>query len=123
MCTYNGERFIEKQIKSILEQSKAVDEIIICDDGSKDQTLAIAEKLLAESTVAYRIERNEEALGVVRNFQKAYQLCGGDLIFSCDQDDIWHEDKLETIEKIMTENPQIQVLFFNNSLDLRTLEL
>ena len=113
MCTYNGERFIEKQIKSILEQSKAVDEIIICDDGSKDQTLAIAEKLLAESTVAYRIERNEEALGVVRNFQKAYQLCSGDLIFSCDQDDIWRSDKVAVMVDYFEKYPRVSLIASN----------
>ncbi len=57
MCTYNGGTIYREADKKHFRQSKAVDRIVICDDGSKDRTLAIAEKLLAESTVAYRIER------------------------------------------------------------------
>lgn len=44
LCTYNGEKYIEEQLHSILSQKRPVDEIIILDDGSTDHTIDIAEK-------------------------------------------------------------------------------
>ena len=41
MCTYNGSKFIKDQLNSIIEQSRKIDEIIICDDCSTDDTVAI----------------------------------------------------------------------------------
>lgn len=56
MCTYNGEKYIEEQLNSILNQTKKIDEIIICDDGSKDNTLKICDKILKNSNVTYSIK-------------------------------------------------------------------
>jgi glycosyltransferase involved in cell wall biosynthesis len=44
LCTYNGEKFIGEQIDSILYQTKLPDEIVICDDGSSDSTIKLAEQ-------------------------------------------------------------------------------
>lgn len=57
MCTYNGEKYIEEQLNSILNQTKKIDEIIICDDGSKDNTLKICDKILKNSNVTYSIKK------------------------------------------------------------------
>ena len=46
MCTYNGETYILEQLKSIINQTKQVDEIIICDDCSSDQTTTLVENAL-----------------------------------------------------------------------------
>lgn len=43
LCTYNGEKYIEEQIRSILEQTMPVDEVVVCDDGSTDDTLQYIE--------------------------------------------------------------------------------
>jgi glycosyltransferase involved in cell wall biosynthesis len=95
MCTYNGEKYVEQQLMSILQQSLPVDEIIICDDSSKDHTVAIADRILKEHSIPYRIVVNTPALGVSNNFLKALKLTTGDYVFTCDQDDVWYEDKVQ----------------------------
>ena len=59
MCTYNGEKYIEEQLNSILHQTKKIDEIIICDDGSKDKTLEICNEILKSSNVEYTLKLNK----------------------------------------------------------------
>ena len=95
LCTYNGERFIEQQLRSILNQTVKVHEIVICDDSPRPDTAEIAERILKDSGVAYQIFRNNPPLGVSENFLKALRHTSGDYVFTCDQDDIWHADKVE----------------------------
>ena len=95
LCTCNGAAYIQEQLDSILRQTVPVSEIIICDDNSRDGTVGIAEKILARSGVEYRIFVNKPALGVANNFLKALKHTTGDYVFTCDQDDIWHEDKVK----------------------------
>jgi glycosyltransferase involved in cell wall biosynthesis len=94
LCTYNGEEFIREQMDSLLAQSYENFEIIIVDDCSTDQTLSIVNEYAATGN-NIRIFRNEKNLGYNKNFEKAIKLCTGDFIAMCDQDDIWHPDKLK----------------------------
>lgn len=95
MCTYNGEKYIAQQLQSILKQSTSVDEIIISDDGSTDQTLKIAQQILHDSGIPHKIVCNRPAKGVSANFLSAMKMTSGDYCFTCDQDDIWNENKVE----------------------------
>lgn len=104
MTTYNGEKYIRKQIESILNQSMKVDEIIVCDDGSTDKTVEI----LKEYPVT--VYQNEKNLGYRLNFKKAMSLCTHEYTFLCDQDDIWEQDKVKIMIDIMKNNPNIHVL-------------
>lgn len=111
MTTYNGETYIEKQIISLLEQSRKADEIIICDDVSSDDTVNIIQNILKkEKSSCCQLIINKENLGYKKNFKKAIEMASGDLIFLCDQDDIWEKDKLEKIEKIFEQNPKVIAL-------------
>ncbi len=98
LCTYNGSLFIEEQLQSILYQTRAVDEIIICDDRSTDDTL---EKINLVKTsnpdVAWKIMSNDRNCGVIKNFEQAIGYCSGDIIFLSDQDDIWYNNKVEEV--------------------------
>lgn len=97
MCSYNGERFIDAQLQSLLEQQRKPDQIIVCDDCSSDGTRRILQRFrdqAAEHGVEVELQFNESNLGYVRNFEKALLLCNGDLVFLCDQDDVWHPGKL-----------------------------
>lgn len=96
LCSYNGEKYIEQQLNSILNQSVSIDEIIVCDDGSTDNTVDIVKRVLSEASVSYRIEINEQSLGVAKNFLKALKLTTGQYVFTCDQDDVWNIDKVKT---------------------------
>ena len=102
MTTYNGARFVEAQLRSILEQTRQPDEIVICDDGSRDDTVNIIRRIIKTSgTDRIRLIENEQNLGYIRNFYKAISLTKGDYVFLADQDDIWHRDKIEKSMAVM----------------------
>lgn len=113
LCTYNGKRFIREQIQSILDQKMGVDEIVVCDDGSKDDTVQIVRELAKNTEVKIRIYVNESSLGVKGNFKKAIELCTGDYVFLSDQDDYWLPNKVETIITWFAEHPDKSVVFTN----------
>ena len=116
LCTYNGEKYIEEQLSSILNQSMPVDEIVVCDDGSTDNTLTIIERFQPKTKTTIRIYRNENQLGVCANFQKAVNLCAGDIIFLSDQDDVWRIDKVETTLYFFNHNERVKVVFSDAQL-------
>ncbi|WP_175414083.1 glycosyltransferase family 2 protein [Agrococcus sp. SGAir0287] len=95
LCTHQGERFLERQLRSILAQSHPVDEIVVGDDASTDGTIAIVERVAAETTVPILLERHDPPLGVAANFADAIGRTSGDVVALCDQDDVWHPDKVE----------------------------
>ncbi len=94
LCTYNGAAYIQEQLESIFQQTVPVDEIILCDDGSKDDTVKIAQSLLEASGISFRIIVNEQSLGVAENFLCALKNTTGDYVFTCDQDDVWMKNKV-----------------------------
>ena len=96
MATYNGARFLEEQLASFVEQTRRPDEVVICDDSSSDETVALAERFAASAPFKVIVERNPSNLGYTPNFSKAVSLCSGDVIFLSDQDDRWFENKIET---------------------------
>lgn len=116
LCTYNGEKYIRKQLESILHQTMPVDEIVVCDDGSTDGTLDIIESYSSSGHPLIRIYRNEKNLGPARNFQKALNLCQGDIIFLSDQDDHWLPKKVETVVQHFNQYPLHQVVFTDATL-------
>ena len=97
MATYNGEKYLQEQLDSIAAQTLPPYELVICDDGSTDATLDIAEKFATEAKFPVRIYRNEINLGYADNFLKVASLCEGDWVAFCDQDDIWFKNKLEVV--------------------------
>lgn len=105
MTTYNGEKYIEKQLKSILSQTRQADEIIICDDCSKDNTVKIIRRIMKELGAEDRVclVENQENLGYIRNFYQAIALTTGEYLFLADQDDEWYPHKLERVMEIMEE--------------------
>ena len=111
MCTYNGAKYIQEQLDSILHQTKSVDEIVICDDGSTDGTIEIIENISAHAPTNIHVYINETNMGVQRNFEKAIALCHGDLVFLSDQDDVWQIDKVEKILVWFQNNPTKDVVF------------
>ncbi|MGW9182074.1 glycosyltransferase family 2 protein [Agromyces sp. NPDC055661] len=99
--THNGARYLREQLESILAQTHPVDEIVLSDDASGDGTVELAEQVIAEhratdaATPALVVRRNPVALGVTPNFEQALRAASGDLIALCDQDDVWHPDRVE----------------------------
>lgn len=114
MATFNGGRFIEAQLKSILNQTIPPDEIVICDDGSVDCTIERIEETRASSPIEILLHRNPQRLGFALNFEKALSLCQGEIIFLSDQDDLWLEHKVEEICKVFLRNPTISLVVANS---------
>lgn len=96
MTTYNGAKYLEEQLDSILRQTISNIEIVVCDDCSTDNTWDILQRY-AQRDSRFRIYRNEQNLGVVRNFERAINMCSGDYIALSDQDDIWTDNHLEVL--------------------------
>lgn len=96
MATYNGERFLAKQINSHLEQSYPNLEFIYLDDCSSDKTWEILQAF-AEKDKRINIYQNEQNLGYIHTFEKAIQFASSDLIALSDQDDIWLPHKLQDL--------------------------
>lgn len=116
LCIYNGAKYIREQLESILNQTKRVDEIVLCDDGSHDDTLAIVEDIRVNSDVTIRVYRNEHNVGFKENFFNAIDRCQGELVFLADQDDVWHSNKVETIVKWFDSHSDKMVVFTDATL-------
>jgi glycosyltransferase involved in cell wall biosynthesis len=111
MCTYNGAKFLPEQLKSIADQTVSVDELVVCDDRSKDDTIEIIKSFAATSKFPVRIHVNEQNLGSTRNFAKCLSLCEGDVIFLCDQDDRWRKDKVQKQLAFLNARPDLDAVF------------
>ena len=94
MATYNGQKYIQEQLDSILSQSYPIQEIVIQDDGSTDETISIL-KTYAKKYPSIHIYQNQKNLGFNLNFITAFQRVSTDLVCISDQDDIWFSDKIE----------------------------
>lgn len=112
MATYNGEKYIEKQMYSIWNQTVLPDEVVICDDGSKDGTVEIIERFIREKQLekSWRMYRNTENKGYPANFYYACSLCTKEVVFLADQDDIWADTKLERMCKVLEENEEAKLV-------------
>lgn len=100
MASYNGEKYIEEQIRSILSNLSAEDELLISDDGSTDGTIPIIEKLseFCRASNGARISLYEgPRKGIIANFESVIAKCRGDVIFLSDQDDVWAPNKVECV--------------------------
>lgn len=101
MTTYNGEQYILKQLISIYNQTCKVDEVVIFDDCSSDNTVNIIENFIKENKLdTWKLYKNSDNVGYISNFNNAINMTSGDIIFLCDQDDIWLEDKVKYIVNI-----------------------
>lgn len=109
LCTYNGARFLAKQIDSILNQTVHPMEIVIRDDGSSDATLSIIEQY----GDALTLQPAGERLGVSGNFEEALTSCSGTYIALSDQDDIWEPDKLERMLTAFAEDDTLRLVGSN----------
>lgn len=111
LCTYNGAKYIEEQLQSILTQTVKPSQIVVSDDGSTDQTLDIVRDLLDGSNIDSIITINDGEHGVAPNFLNAMRRCTCAVIFTSDQDDVWMPNKAEEMLKVFeTEQNAMLVL-------------
>ncbi|MWB98845.1 glycosyltransferase family 2 protein [Agromyces seonyuensis] len=100
MATHAGAPFIAEQLRSILTQSRPIDELVVVDDASPDDTVAIVERTIAEhaatgAALDVVLLRNDRPLGVTANFERALRAATGEIVALSDQDDRWAADRIE----------------------------
>jgi len=108
MATYNGEKYLEEQIESILSSSYREFKLYIVDDGSNDSTMEILHRYKMKYPDVIHVSQNETNLGVTLNFLNAINNITSDYIMLCDQDDVWKKDK---IAKTLNRMKQLEVQF------------
>lgn len=113
ICTFNGAAYLQPQLDSLLAQTRLPDEIVIGDDGSTDATLDILQVFAEQAQragIEVRLRRNPVNLGYVGNFSAGLRQASGEVLFLCDQDDVWRPDKLARIEARFNDDPQLLLL-------------
>ena len=116
MATYNGEKYIQKQLESLIMQTRKADEVIIADDKSSDNTADIIKDFINRNNLYnWSFCINEKNMGFIKNFKNVISKTSGDIILLCDQDDIWLPQKTEELEKHFIENPK--ALSINSSFN------
>lgn len=113
LCTYNGAEYLSQQLDSLLAQQRLPDEIVVFDDASKDGTwdlaVAFADRA-SERGIQVSLHRNSVNIGYVANFTQALLATCGELVFLCDQDDVWHADKISRFAEEFERRPDLLML-------------
>lgn len=97
MATYNGAHHVETQLRSLAGQTRRLDQLVVFDDASIDGTVGIVRGLAPTVASDVVIAVEAERLGPVGNFERALQRVTADVVFLCDQDDVWDPVKVETL--------------------------
>lgn len=117
VSVFNGEKYISEQLDSLRHQTRRPDEVLLFDDGSSDKTPQIVTDYITKYSLAnWKYTRNPENKGWRRNFMEGMWAASGELVFSCDQDDIWYQDKLKIMSEVMENSPQVSLLTSNYEL-------
>ncbi|MBR2823444.1 MAG: glycosyltransferase [Clostridia bacterium] len=111
MTTFNGAAHLRGQLTSLRDQSLRPDEVLIFDDQSEDETPALLEAFLRDNDLpGWRVIRRPSRKGWKRNFMDGAARAEGELIFLCDQDDIWDPDKIQRMAEEMGRHPEALLL-------------
>lgn len=111
MATYNGEKFIVEQLESLKNQTKKIDEVLIYDDCSTDQTALLVQDFIKKNNLDnWILKVNKVNCGWRTNFMRLLSDATCEIIFTCDQDDIWMPNKIEIMSEQFINNNNIAVL-------------
>ena len=122
MATYNGERYLEDQLDSILRQTLQPYELVVSDDGSRDRTIDVVERFAQRAPFPVRVYRNEVNLGFGGNFFRAASECRGDWISFSDQDDLWLPTKLSDCAEAIAKTSDLAMVLQKAKLCNEKLE-
>ena len=110
LTTYNGKKYIKELLDSLRLQTKPIDELLVCDDGSTDGTPEIIQKYIEKYQLPWKVQVNTINKGWKQNFRDGILQVNGDFVFPCDQDDIWEHDKVEKMFDEMSKCDDILLL-------------
>lgn len=113
MASYDGARWVDEQLRSIADQSRPPDELVVVDDASRDDTVSRLEAFASRAPFPVRIERNPENRSSTPTFERAFSRCTGGIVFFADQDDVWHPEKIETLAAVLEASPRVGAVFSN----------
>ena len=108
MATFNGEKYISEQLDSIIAQLGGEDELIISDDKSSDNTVEIVKGYM-DTDDRIKLFSNLNS-GVINNFENAIKLCNNEIVFLCDQDDVWVKNKVAVTKKYFENDNELMVV-------------
>ncbi len=110
VALYNGQKYLTEQLDSLRLQTRQPDEVLLFDDGSTDGTVDLVQAYIAKYNLPWCLTVNPANLGYCRNFLQGVKAAKGDLLFLCDQDDVWLPNRIEDMCAVMQANPQITAL-------------
>ena len=112
LTTFNGEKFISKQLHSLFFQRRKPDEVIIIDDASTDRTVDIIKDFIEKNQLLdWHLFTNKQNVGFVKNFKNAIEKTSGDIIFLCDQDDIWYKTKVDSMLNRFEADERVKAIY------------
>lgn len=97
MATFNGNKYVGEQIESILSQLGVLDELIIVDDASTDNTVEIIKRISDQRIILHEGKSNTGPVGA---FNRSLSMATGEIVYLSDQDDIWYADKVMMINRL-----------------------
>lgn len=111
MTVYNGSRYLLEMLDSLRNQTRAIDEVLFFDDRSTDSSQEIIQTYISKYELNnWKLIINEKNKGWEKNFTNGISAATGDIIFPCDQDDVWHLDKIEKMSNAFETNNDILLL-------------
>ena len=108
--TYNSSKYIGDLLESIFEQTVRVDEIVISDDCSSDDTLEKIEDLRFKSSTKIKVLSNDIPIGRPENIEKALSCCGGEVILIAEPKYVWEKDRVEKVLQWFGDNKDKSIL-------------
>jgi glycosyltransferase involved in cell wall biosynthesis len=110
MATRNGAKFIREQVVSVIQQLGRDDELVVVDDASEDQTRDVITGLRDDRLV---LIEHRACQGIVSTFERAIRSATGDILFLCDQDDVWSLNKVSRVMRVFHEHPEVSLVATN----------
>ena len=109
MSVYNGERFVEEAVASILAQTFTDFEFVILEDGSRDRTYEILQRMAALDS-RIKLYRNDRNIGLCLSLNRGLRAATAPILARMDADDISRPQRLEMQVAFLRDNPDIDVV-------------
>lgn len=109
LCTCDGAAYVDQQLESLCAQTRAPVRVLVFDDVSRDDSVARVEAFA--SRLALQVRPNTGRLGPVRNYEQGLKTSAGDPVLLCDQDDVWHPNKVERLVQALVASPDSLLAF------------
>ena len=109
LCTYNGEQYLAEQLDSILSQSVKVNEIVVCDDGSSDNTFALANDLASKHAQVRAFSQPNSGVSAARN--RALREAVGTYILPVDADDLISTTYIANAVSVLDARSEVKVVY------------